>query len=90
MIKTIAAVLATLALAGCQTAKTQGTIDLINAFRQTNCHVGGTITAQVGALNPGSGATLTATVDCPNGQGPNANTPAPAATGGATNTAAPS
>lgn len=59
------AVVLVVPLAAC--ANTSGAVNLINAV-ETNlnhCHHTVTYSASVGALNPGSGATVQGNIDCP-------------------------
>lgn len=59
---------ALLPLGACASAtNTAGLNSFITTLSQTNCHVTGSLSAQIGAMNPGSGASLTTMIDCPNG-----------------------
>ncbi len=69
------AALAVVGLGGCASVtKAQNINSFITTLSQTNCHVTGTFAATVGAMNPGSGANLTTSIDCPNGGASNSTT----------------
>ena len=65
-------------LAGCSTTSATNLDSFITTLSNTNCHVTGTFTAQVGAANLGSGGSLATTIDCPNGMGAKPPPPVPA------------
>ena len=69
--------LALLPLGACNTTNATSVDSFITTLSNTNCHVTGSFSATVGAVNPGSGATLTTMIDCPNGGAPNTKAPAP-------------
>lgn len=60
-----ALIAATLPLGAC--ASTSGAVNLINAVEKNldHCHHTVTYAASVGAMNPGSGAQIQGTIDCP-------------------------
>lgn len=73
----LAILIATLPLGAC--ANTKGAVDFVNAVETNLNHCHHTVNYQlsVGALNPGSGAQVQGTVDCPAIPPAPAPTPAP-------------
>ena len=61
-------------LGGCSSTNATNLDNFITTLSKTNCHVQGTLSAQIGAMNPGSGANLTTSIDCPNGGGSTSTT----------------
>lgn len=56
-----------LALGACSTAGTANLDSFITTMSKTNCTVHVSMSANAGAMNPGSGAQFQAQADCPNG-----------------------
>jgi hypothetical protein len=54
-----------LPLTACTTADTSGITSLVNALSKDHCTSNLTYQAQVGALNPGSGLSISGSINCP-------------------------